>query len=536
MLLRFDDYVLDTDRRELQRGLALVAVEPQVFDLLVYVIRNRHRVVSKDDLLSAIWNGRAISDSTLISRITAARRAVDDDGERQRLIKTVARRGIRFVGIVHEEEASAPRVGDVPPEAARSALTRVDQPSIAVLPFTNMSGDPDQEYLVDGITEDITTALSKFRWFLVIARNSAFTFKGRQISIKQIGEELGARYVVEGSVRRAGSRIRVTAQLIEAKVNRHIWADRYDRDIGDVFAVQDEITQHVVAAIDPAIQVSALGHLKRKPPENMDAWDHHLRGIHHSNMSTRRDLPLALEHLRRAIEIDPHLGPAHAALAIGCVNAASLGPASDHRESIKAAVRSARTAIALDGFDSFAHAAACYALTFARQHGAALEAGRRAVELNSNFHLAHFLLAMAFTYGGAPIEAAPALDRATRLSPRDPLAWAFLSLRAIAHYTARAYDAANDAADNALRERPGHGSTKVVKAAALVRLGQSAEARKLLSQVRAVALSHLPFNLPYGNEVDFEHLLTALEQAQSDPQLVEEARRRFAERQLDHFS
>src|SRR5205085_1385253 len=194
---------------------------------------------SKDDLIASVWNGRVVSDSTLTSRINAARKALGDSGEGQHLIRTVARKGIRFVGSLRDEEAAPPAAEDKS-EPARLALPLPDRPAIAVLPFTNMSGDREQEYFSDGISEDIITALSKLRWFFVIARNSSFIYKGKAVHLKQIAAELGVGYVLEGSVRKSGGRVRITAQLNDVANGRHIWAERYDRDVADVFAVQDE--------------------------------------------------------------------------------------------------------------------------------------------------------------------------------------------------------------------------------------------------------------------------------------------------------
>src|SRR5665213_1657796 len=215
LLYSFDTYALDTGKRELRRGLEPVALEPQVFDLLVFLIENRDRVVSKDDLIASVWQGRLVSDSTLTSRINATRTAVGDSGEQQSLIRTIPRKGIRFVGSLREE-TPAP----ASPEPARFPLP--DRPAIAVLPFTNMSGDAEQEYFSDGISEDIITALSKLRWFFVIARNSSFTYKGKAVHIKQVAEELGVGYVVEGSVRKAGERVRITVQLNNVTTGSHI--------------------------------------------------------------------------------------------------------------------------------------------------------------------------------------------------------------------------------------------------------------------------------------------------------------------------
>src|SRR6266851_433108 len=240
----FADYTLDTDRRELRHGFESIAVEPQVLDLIIHLLENRGRVVSKDELIVSIWGGRIVSDGTITSRVYAARKAVGDTGQDQKLIRTMARKGFRFVAPLRTEPSMPTPVQTTqqPTEHIRTdshPSPLPDRPAIAVLAFVNMSGDPEQEYFSDGISEDITTALSKLRWFFVIARNSAFSYKGEAVHIKQIGEELGVGYVLEGSVRRSGDRVRITAQLNDVRTGSHIWAERYDRDLADVFAVQD---------------------------------------------------------------------------------------------------------------------------------------------------------------------------------------------------------------------------------------------------------------------------------------------------------
>ena len=234
----FEDCTVDTDRREIRRGTGIVSPGPQVFDLLVHLIRNRDRVVSKDDLLEAIWQGRIVSEQTLASHINAVRKAIGDSGDEQRLIRTVPRKGFRFVAEVKEaREAAASPVAAPPPAApvATEPLALPDRPSIAVLPFTNMSGDPARDYFADGMTEDIITELSRFRWLFVIARNSTFTYKDRAVDVKQVGRDLGVRYVLEGGVRQASERVRITAQLIDATTGAHLWADRFDGPLEDVF-------------------------------------------------------------------------------------------------------------------------------------------------------------------------------------------------------------------------------------------------------------------------------------------------------------
>ncbi len=292
----FSNHVLDVDLRELTRGGESIAVEPQVFDLLVHLIENRDHVVTKDDLIDTVWDGRIVSESTLTSRINAARKAVGDSGKDQIMIRTIARKGFRFVGDVQPKAANGSEAHrDVPQPPAPAAepqhrhLPVLDRTAIAVLPFANLSGEPEQEYFSEGISEDIITALSKLRWFYVIARNSSFIYRGKSVHHKQIGEELGVGYLVEGSVRKDGNHVRIAAQLVDVTTGSHLWAERYDRDLADVFAVQDEITQAVVAAIEPQLYAAEDFRARRKTPDNMDAWDLVMRALSHYWRVTRQD-------------------------------------------------------------------------------------------------------------------------------------------------------------------------------------------------------------------------------------------------------
>ena len=236
--------------------------------MLDYLIRNRERVISKDDLIEAIWNGRIVSETALTTRLNAARNAIGDTGEEQRLIKTLPRKGFRFVGTVREVQGAAgAAVTDNAVEPSKPALTLPDKPSIAVLPFHNLSGDPEQEYFADGMVDDIITALSHFKALFVIARNSSFTYKGRAVDVKQVGRELGVRYVLEGSVRKAANRVRITGQLVDTATGAHLWADRFDGGLGDVFDLQDQVTESVVGAIAPALEKAEIERAKRKPTE-----------------------------------------------------------------------------------------------------------------------------------------------------------------------------------------------------------------------------------------------------------------------------
>ena len=390
MQFHFGDHVLDVARRELRRGAQAVAVEPQVFDVLVYLVHNRDRVVSKDDLIASVWGGRIVSDSTLTSRINAARKAIGDSGEEQKLIRTIARKGLRFVGAVRaqtngdEPKNATGSLADKIREQLRPGLPLPDRPAIAVLPFANMSGDPEQEYFSDGISEDIITALSKLRWFFVIARNSSFIYKGKAVHMKQIGEELGVGYVVEGSVRKSGDRVRITVQLNDVGTGSHIWGERYDRDLADVFAVQDEITEAIVAALEPQLYAAENFRARRKPPDSMDAWDLVMRALSHYWRVTRQDNMVAQALLEKAIAIDPNYGQALGVLAASYTFSAHMGWV-DMATAVQIAERAALAAIQSDSEDPWAHHALGCVYLFTRRFEDSLAEFELALDLNPNF-------------------------------------------------------------------------------------------------------------------------------------------------------
>src|SRR5262245_28079340 len=318
LLYLCEDYGLDTDRRELYRATSLISVEPKVFDLLVYVIRNREHVISRDDLIATIWSGRIVSESALTTCINAARTAIGDSGDAQRLIKTLPRKGIRFVGIVKEEEEKpavvAPTVTIPEPLHPSSALP--DKPSIAVLPFVNMSGDPEQEYFSDGITEDIITELSKVSTLHVLSRNTTFTFKGKAVEIGQITQRLKVGYVVEGSVRKAGGRVRITAQLIDASKDSHVWSERYDRELNDIFALQDEIAQAIVTALKIRLLPAEKKAIESRSTQDPKAYQLYLLGRYYWIQHGARNLEIAVRFCRQALEIDPNYARAWALIAL----------------------------------------------------------------------------------------------------------------------------------------------------------------------------------------------------------------------------
>ena len=342
-------------------------------------------------------------------------------------------------------------------------LALPDKPSIAVLPFQNMSGKLEQDYFTDGITEDMITALSKWRWFFVIARNSSFSYKGRHVDLREVGRELGVRYVLEGSVRKAGSRVRVTAQLTDTATGTNIWSERYDRDLTDGFAIQDEVTQDVAAAIEPAVSKTEIERARRKTPEKMVARDHYFRGMWHFHQFSEEESDKAIACFNRAIEIDNTLADAYVGIArtLFSTNIYRLRSGRDADAKIASA---AKKALALDP----SSASACYILALNLAHNddcdTALKFARRAIELNNNFALGYFALAVASTFSGLAEEALAAIDRALRLSPNDPQIFAWLAQRASALYLLKRYAEAAETARQSLGQRWFHTACRVLAA------------------------------------------------------------------------
>ena len=517
----FDNHRLDTERRELHRGPERIAVEPQVFDLLIYLLQNRDRVVSKDDLFASVWGGRVVSESTLTSRINAARKALGDSGEDQKLIRTIARKGVRFVGVVDirsngVEPAHHAATLDGLHEQPGPAMPLPDRPAIAVLPFTNMSGDPEQEYFSDGISEDIITALSKLRWFFVIARNSSFIYKGKAVHLKQVAEELGVGYVVEGSVRKVGNSVRITVQLNEVATGSHLWAEKYDRNIADVFAVQDEITEAIVAAIEPQLYAAESFRARRKTPDSMDAWDLVMRALSHYWRVTRQDNVVAQALLEKATAIDPNYGQALGVLATSHTFSAHMGWA-DIATVRPIAERAALASIQADSEDPWAHMALGSALLFKRRFEDSLGAFESALRLNPNFSLAQGYYGLTLAYCGRWREACVAAQRALRLSPRDPFAAIFCGIAAYSHFVGRNYDEAIRLATEGIRQRGDFvGGHRVLTAAAGM-MGRGDLARAALLELQRaqpnISLGWLASHMPIRYDADREHYLEGFRRA-----------------------
>ena len=503
MRILFGECSIDVERRELRRAGKPVHVEPQVFDLILHLIRHRDRVVSKDQLLEAVWQGRVVSESALSTRINAARQAIGDSGEAQEFIQTLARRGFRFVATVEEAISAGAAVADTPRQTAEPA----DRPSIAVLPFDN-PGAPDESYFAEGMAEALITSLSHIRWLTVIARSSSFAFKGRGLDAQRIGAALNVRYLLEGSVRRAQGRVRITAQLSEAETGRHLWGDKFDGQTEEVFDLQDHITASVLGTIEPSLRGAEIARAERKRPDNLGAYDLYLRALPHAYAYTRGGRNLALELLGKALAIDPNYAEAHG-LAAWCHIQRVWTESPDLSADLSDAIAHARAVMRIrtDDASTLAFAANAYARA-ARDYETALQMIDHALAHNPSN--AHALAVGAVVSGWAgqwerTIELA---ERALRCSPFDANRHLALAATARARLFQGNAEVALVAARSAVHASPGHLPSHGYVLICLVKLGRTEELavavermRSSFPDVRTVHfLSHVTFE-PFSAEL-----------------------------------
>jgi adenylate cyclase len=455
------------------------------------VIHDETRIYGDGINVAARLEGLAAPGGVLISQAVHDQvrdrldLAFEDLGERE--LKNIAR-PVRVYRLRTPAESKASPVPG-------AALQLPDKPSIAVLPFLNMSGDPEQEYFADGIVEDILTGLSRLRWLFVIARNSSFSYKGRSVDVRQIGRELGVRYVLEGSVRRGGNRIRITGQLIEAETGNHLWAEHYDRALDDVFAIQDEITESVIGCIQPEVYAAEHDRLKRKPPQSLDAWESFVRGMilysQHSDASTKD----ALNMLDRAIKLDPCYAQAQGLRALCLVWRAFQG--WENRDTAFAqAAEGADRAVACDPGEPWAYLAHGFIAVANRRDSEAVAALSRAIDANPNFAYAHGILGAAHAFGGRPDQASECIDRGVRLSPRDTFGDEYALYYAFVHFQARRYGEAAAAAQRAIQLRSGHPTLYLMAAASYGLAGETDKAKR--------AITHLTNLVPNISAADVE--------------------------------
>jgi adenylate cyclase len=396
-------------------------------------------------------------------------------------------------------------------------LALPDKPSVAVLPFTNMSGDPEQEFFSDGIAEDIITALSRYPSLFVIARNSSFTYKRRAVDLKQVGRELAVRYVLEGSVRKAGKRIRVTAQLVEAETAKHVWAERYDRDLSDIFALQDEITEAVTIAIAPAIADAEQHRAMRKPPGSLDAWAAYQRGLWHLEKATINDDALAETFFRQAVDLDPSFADGYCGLAETQHRAAVVFQTRGLADVQSSVDQAARLAVALDGNNAGAHACLSVALFLRGDHHGAQAEAERALALSPNLASGYWRRGQALIFSGRSQDGLRDLQTSLRLEPHGVNLAHRLTQAAAALYFSRAYEGAVEATRHAIRSFPDFPPPYRWLAAALGQLGRIEEARAALEQGFAVAPAVFDRifrgRSPWIRPEDHAHLIEGLRKA-----------------------
>jgi TolB-like protein len=476
-LYQFGPFRLDPEAGILYHGAEPAMLGQRAVALLRLLLQNAGVPVSKDALVEAAWGGLAVADNNLTVQIAALRRVLADGADAESWIETLPRRGYRYVG-----PAVATSGPDAAAARAASAPTLPEKPSVAVLPFANLSGDPEQEYFADGMVDDIITGLARINWLFVIARNSSFVYKGRAVDVKQVGRELGVRYILEGSVRKAGGSVRVTGQMIDASTGAHVWAERYDRSSEDIFALQDEIALSAVGAIAPSVRKAEIERVKRKRPDSLDAYDLVLRAQPDVDSGMPEQVTRALALLERAIALEPAYALAHgnAAMCYHCLFLRAGLKEVDRAASI----RHARSAIAYGQDDALALTWAGFSIGMdAHDRAAAFTAFEAALAISPSSALTYILGSVVLGWGGEAERAIEWSEKGVRLSPFDSWAWAAFDAQAMSHLLRGRYEEACRAAYKSVQANPAHSITYVQLAAALAKLGRLEEAKAAAARV-----------------------------------------------------
>ncbi len=501
-IISFDDFQIDTASGELRRGGQIVSLEPQVLDLIAYFASHPQTVISRDDLIEHVWGGRIVSDSAISTRINAARTALGDDGTAQRIIKTIPRRGFRFESLVESAAPGAPR--------------RSGKPSIAVLPFQNMSGDAEQTYFSDGITDDIITELSRYDELFVIARHSSFAYRDTATPPAQIARELGVQYLAEGEVRRTAGRIRVTARLVDPEAGIQLWADRYDRDVADIFAVQDEISAVIVNTLVGAIARQQHARSLAKGTGAVNAYDHFLRASVLNFRMGPKESRAARAEAERALTFDPGYARAHALIAWTHISEASNAWAPDCAVALDRAHAAAFAAVAGGQGDPFAHSVLGWVYMWRdRAFDRGLAEQRRALVSNPGSAEFRSMLAFSLTYAGHSDEAITTLEEAMRLNPHYPELFHVFYGRAL--FNIGRYDEAIQHLERIRSSQPKHANALAHAAACYAALGREDDAKATGAEVTLASpdytLTHARAFVPYADASEQEHFLEHLARA-----------------------
>lgn len=473
MAFRFGPYLIDKNRLEMTRDGQEIPLQPQAFSLLVFLVENADRVVSKDEIFEQVWHGKTVGDGTLNSRINMLRRAFGDDGTLQRVIKTLPRQGFRFVGEVETDEPTTAPVQNDKETSVRDA-------SIAVLPFVNIGADQEQGYFADGLTEDLITDLSKNRDLFVIARNSSFSYKSSPKTVTEIGQELGVANVLEGSVRKAGNRIRINAQLISTETGGHVWAERYDSDVQDIFELQDEITGKIISALHLSLSASPSA---GRSTYSVQAYELSLRGRAKFFMFSPQTNKECIDLLDQAIAIDPKFSNAWAEQVFPFQSGWSFAWAG-YDDGLEVAAEKAKRAVELAPTSAFAQCRIGWVQTFLRQPELSIESFERALEIEPNNADTYVWFSEALNYAGQPIRAVEAGMTALRFDPVAP--------PNVLHHIGHGYflmgdlERAEEYDRRAIRMAPSFPPARIVMAAILAEAGRTDEAREQIADLLAI--------------------------------------------------
>ncbi len=506
--ISFGRFGLDLRRRELRRDGQPVQIHPRALGILCALAEARGETVSKDELMARLWPGRVVEEGNLHVHVSALRKSLDEHGDGHSFVVTVPGRGYRLADLTGLRSAQLAE-GSLPPQ-----LPLPDKPSIAVMPFANLSGDPDQEYFADGMVEEIITALSRIRWLFVIARNSSFTYKGQATDVKWVGRELGVRYVLEGSVRKGGSRVRITAQLIEAESGAHLWADHFDGLLEDVLDLQDQVAISVAGVIEPALRAAEFRRAVDRPRHDPTAYDLYLRALRTIGTWERKDYLDALDWLSRATKQDGTYGPA-LALSAWCHMALNAGGWTDDATRQKA-ISFARRAVRNAGDDAETLGRAAFVLAYCGEDiVAATVLIDRSLRVNPSFAYGWHCSGWLRLWVGSPDVAIDHFERSLRLNPSDSKG-DILMANGIAHFFTRRLDQARTMLLLSLQQHPDWVPTNRFLAACYAHLGQLDEAKIIIERLRALTPVVLPKADHWRDPEQREFYLSGLRLAMSE--------------------
>jgi len=516
---RFSEFEIDVARYELRRTGKIISVEPQVFDLLVHLVRNGNRIVSKDELIDAVWNGRIVSEAAFSSRLSAARRALGDDGVGQKFIRTHYKRGFSFVGKVEGEAAPVDSLAVKPvSQPVAPAIAHGDRPYVAVLPFRNISDDTEQERFAGGLTEDVITGLTRQPWFSVVTLSYPSARADENVDLRGVADELGVRYAFEGSVRTAADRVRVTGRLIDAHSNVHVWADRYDCELANTFGRQDEISNQIVDAVTSQIIVAEAAQLRRNPPESSDARDLVVQALPHMWRTSVDEHLLAQELLKQAVKLDAKCAHAHALLGWTYASMFNLSSHVPIGELTDGAIDAGAKAVTFDEQAHWGHLVLGIGYARRRRPEEAVAHISKSVALNPNFALGHAGLGYAFACGGQPERGLDSLREAQRLSPLDPFLAIYAPVvRYMASFAMHDYEETIAVCRSMIARHPNHVGARRLMTVSLGLLDRIDEAKESLTRTLELqpnlSSDHVANDTVYASASDRSRFLLGLQKA-----------------------